>query len=156
LAASPEQLRKVWELFQRDVTATLNPALDCAKGFRPTQHVLTYGYVGLFWASHINAPADKRLYFRGGGLWQQLCTQRHNDESTVRHRPDKLQLRFGKGYPEFPPPPDRLLGWKAARGEQPLELCRGEGADDFPVVSVEPPSGRLVSGHGWRPVLWGT
>src|SRR5262245_48764888 len=68
--------------------------------FRPTQHAFTHGYVGLFWASYLNAPEDKSLYFRGGGLWQQLCTQRHNDQSTVRHREDKLELRFGKGYPE--------------------------------------------------------
>jgi hypothetical protein len=74
--------------------------LDMHFRFRPTQHAFTYGYIGLFWASYINAPHDKSLYFRSGGLWQQLCTQRHNDESTVRHRGDKLDLRFSKGYPE--------------------------------------------------------
>lgn len=68
--------------------------------FRPTQHVFTHGYVGLFWASYLNAPDDKSIYFRGAGLWQQLCTQRHNDESTVRHRDDKVELRFSDGYPE--------------------------------------------------------
>src|SRR5205823_5945832 len=66
----------------------------------PTQHAFAHGYVGLFWASYLNAPEDKSIYFRGGGLWQQLCTQRHNDQSTVRHRTDKLELRFSKGYPE--------------------------------------------------------
>ncbi len=68
--------------------------------FRATQHVFTHGYIGLFWASYINAPEDKSIYFRGGGLWQQLCTQRHNDESTVRHTGDKLDLRFSEGYPD--------------------------------------------------------
>ena len=68
--------------------------------FRPTQHAFTYGYIGLFWASYINAPLDRSIYFRSGGMWQQLCTQRHNDESTVRHRDDKFELRFSKGYPE--------------------------------------------------------
>src|SRR5205809_1120993 len=57
-------------------------------------HVFAHGYIGLFWASYINAPADKSIYFRGGGLWQQLCSQRHNDESTVRHRDDRIELRF--------------------------------------------------------------
>src|SRR5260370_7844146 len=33
-------------------------------------------------------------------MWQQLCTQRHNDESPVRHRDDKIELRFGPRYPE--------------------------------------------------------
>ncbi len=63
----------------------------------PTQHAFTHGYVGLFWANYINAPDDKSLYFRGGGLWQQLCTQRHNDESTVRPRDDKIDLKFSEG-----------------------------------------------------------
>src|SRR5262245_64201210 len=68
--------------------------------FRPTQHAFTYGYIGLFWASYINAPLDRSIYFKSGGMWQQLCTQRHNDASTVRHRDDKFELRFSKSYPE--------------------------------------------------------
>ncbi len=62
-----------------------------------TQHAFAHGYIGLFWASYINAPEDRSLYFRGAGLWQQLCTQRHNDESTVRHRDDKIELKFSPG-----------------------------------------------------------
>src|SRR5437667_9348072 len=57
--------------------------IDMHFRFRPTQHVFAQGYVGLFWASYINAPLDRSIYFRSGGMWQQLCTQRHNDESTV-------------------------------------------------------------------------
>ncbi len=68
--------------------------------FRPTQHAFTYGYIGLFWASYINAPEDRSIYFRQGGIWQQLCSQRHNDESTVRHRDDRFDLRFSEGYPD--------------------------------------------------------
>lgn len=71
--------------------------IDMTFRCRPTQHAFAHGYIGLFWASYINAPEDKSLYFRGGGLWQQLCTQRHNDESTVRHKDDKLQLKFSDG-----------------------------------------------------------
>jgi hypothetical protein len=74
--------------------------LDMHFRFRPTQHVFTHGYLGLFWASYINAPEDRSIYFRHGGTWQQLCTQRHNDESTVRHRDDALELRFSDGYPD--------------------------------------------------------
>ena len=66
------------------------------------QHVFHRGYIGLFWANYINAPADKSMYFRGGAegqkdLWTQLCTQRHDDESTVRHRDDKTELPFHEG-----------------------------------------------------------
>ena len=61
------------------------------------QHAFAHGYIGLFWASYINAPEDRSMYFRGGGLWQQLCTQQHNDESTVRHRDDKIELKFTPG-----------------------------------------------------------
>ena len=41
---------------------------------RPTQHVFRRGYIGLFWASYINAPDDKSMYFRGTAGWLQLCT----------------------------------------------------------------------------------
>jgi hypothetical protein len=67
---------------------------------RPTQHAFAHGYIGLFWASYMNGPEDKSMYFRSGGRWEQLCTQRHNDESTVLHRDDKLQLRFHAKFPE--------------------------------------------------------
>lgn len=64
------------------------------------QHLFEHGYIGLFWASYINAPEDKSMYFRGGlegqsqPLWMQLCTQRHNDESTVVHPSDQFGLTF--------------------------------------------------------------
>lgn len=66
---------------------------------RATQHAFANGYIGLFWASYLNAPEDKSMYFRGQGLWQQLCTQRHNDQSTVRHAKDDFEMRFAEGYP---------------------------------------------------------
>jgi hypothetical protein len=74
--------------------------VDMSFRCRPTQHAFAHGYIGLFWASYINAPEDRSMYFRQGGVWQQLCTQRHNDESTVRHRDDKIELRFSERYPQ--------------------------------------------------------
>lgn len=74
--------------------------IDMTFRFRPTQHAFQHGYIGLFWASYINAPEDKSMYFRGNGGWQQLCSQRHNDESTVLGVRDKLELRFSEGFPE--------------------------------------------------------
>lgn len=85
-----------WTTFTLSAPHYVDMAFRC----RPTQHAFAHGYIGLFWASYVNAPDDKSMYFRGAGLWQQLCTQRHNDQSTVRHRDDKLELRFGKNQPE--------------------------------------------------------
>lgn len=80
---------------------TLSPPhyLDMHYRCVPHQHVFRRGYIGLFWASYINAPADKSLYFRGGpegsrDLWTQINTQQHVDESTVRHRDDTIMLTF--------------------------------------------------------------
>ncbi len=63
------------------------------------QPVFPRGYLSLFWASYMNAPADKSMYFRGGldgqkDLWTQFCTQWHNDQSTVRHRDDAFEMTF--------------------------------------------------------------
>jgi hypothetical protein len=72
--------------------------LDMTFRCKPTQHCFAFGYIGLFWANYINAPEDKSIYFRGRDRWQQICTQEHNDESTVRHRDDKQQLKFSEKY----------------------------------------------------------
>jgi hypothetical protein len=63
----------------------------------PTQHAFAYRYIGLFWASYINAPEDKSMYFRRGNIWQQLCTSQHNNQSTVQHQDDELELKFSEG-----------------------------------------------------------
>jgi len=82
-----------WTTFRLSAPDYLDMTFRC----RPTQHAFAHGYIGLFWASYINAPEDKSIYFRGSGLWQQLCTQKHNDESTVRHRDDTIELKFSEG-----------------------------------------------------------
>ncbi len=77
--------------------------LDMHFRCRPHQHVFDHGYIGLFWASYMNAPTDKSLYFLGGRnpeqpLWQQYCTQYHNDQSTVRAHNDDFELRVTPDY----------------------------------------------------------
>jgi hypothetical protein len=72
---------------------------------RAHKHVFPHGYMALFWASYMNAPEDKSMYFRGGldgqkDLWTQLCTQWHNDQSTVRHRDDQFEMKFAEGSRE--------------------------------------------------------
>jgi hypothetical protein len=76
--------------------------LDMDFRFRAHRNVFPHGYVSLFWASYMNAPDDKSMYFLGGldgqeGQWTQLCTQWHNDQSTVRHRDDRFEMTFPEG-----------------------------------------------------------
>jgi hypothetical protein len=82
-----------WTRFKLSAPHYLDMTFRC----QATQHVFPHGYIGLFWASYINAPEDKSIYFRNGNAWQQLCTQAHNDESTVRHKDDKLELKVRQG-----------------------------------------------------------
>ena len=68
----------------------------------PRQHVHERGWFGIFWASYINAPLDKSMYFRGGwrakeDMWMQLCTQEHDDESTVLAQGDDFKLTWLEG-----------------------------------------------------------
>ncbi len=57
----------------------------------PRKMSYRHGYVGLFWASYINAPENKSLYFWGrrddeeAPRFHQFCTPYHNHESTVVH-----------------------------------------------------------------------
>jgi len=57
------------------------------------------GAFGIFWASYINAPLDKSLYFfrageEGARIWQQFCTQYHNHDSTVKSSHDTFNWNF--------------------------------------------------------------
>jgi len=61
---------------------------------KPHQHVFRHDYIGLFWANYINAPENKSIYFRDARGWVQFCTHEHNNQSTVRHVDDKLELQF--------------------------------------------------------------
>ncbi len=68
--------------------------------FKPTAAGFRHGYIGLFWASYINAPDDKSMYFRGDpprAGWQQFCTPAHNNQSTVVHKGNKFELKFTAG-----------------------------------------------------------
>lgn len=69
-------------------------AIDFRFRFQAHQHVFKRDYLGLFWASYINAPEDKSIYFRGAGGWQQHCTPTHNTLSTVLHESDQFKLTF--------------------------------------------------------------
>jgi len=57
-------------------------------------------FLGVFWASYINGPLDKSIYFLDRSstdarpLWRQLCTQQHNRDSTSLSSADELDLKF--------------------------------------------------------------
>lgn len=87
-----------WTQFELKAPHYIDMTFTCM----PTQHVFHRDWIGLFWASYINAPQDKSIYFRGGwperdAGWSQLCTQEHNDESTVLHVNDDQKLEFEAG-----------------------------------------------------------
>ena len=76
--------------------------LDVEFRCSPVQHAHPSGWFGCFWASYINGPVDKSMHFRGGwnkgdDQWMQLCTQKHDDESTVSRFDDQLKLEFLEG-----------------------------------------------------------
>lgn len=73
--------------------------LDMDFRCRLHQNAFPFSYLALFWASYINAPFDKSMYFLGTAdgkteQWLQLCTQFHNDQSTVRHQDDEFEMKF--------------------------------------------------------------
>jgi hypothetical protein len=87
-----------WTRFQLVAPHYLDMSFRCM-AHKP---VFQRGYLALFWASYINAPLDKSMYFLGGSdgkrkLWTQFCTQWHNDQSTVRHRDDEFEMTFPDG-----------------------------------------------------------
>jgi hypothetical protein len=56
------------------------------------------GYLGIFWASYINAPLDKSIYFLEAGStldkpqWVQFVSQAHGRDATVRPATDNSYL----------------------------------------------------------------
>jgi hypothetical protein len=73
-------------------------AIDVSFRCKAHQHVFRGEYIGLFWASYINAPEDKSMYFRAPDSWAQHCTPAHNVLSTVRHEDDKFEMTFADGH----------------------------------------------------------
>ncbi len=72
--------------------------IDITFRFKPHQHAFRRGYLGLFWASYINAPEDKSQYLKGSTSWLQHCTPSHNTLSTVVHENDSHELTFAPNY----------------------------------------------------------
>ena len=66
----------------------------------PRKKDLKGNYLGIFWASYMNGPLDKSIYFLRGGStldapqWVQLATQAHGRDSTVRPAGDTKELEL--------------------------------------------------------------
>jgi hypothetical protein len=69
-------------------------SIDLSFRCMPRQHSFRYGYIGLFWATYIDAPENKSIYFLDDKGWVQLCTQAHNDQSTVLPVGGTNELQF--------------------------------------------------------------
>ncbi|NPU97306.1 MAG: hypothetical protein HPY51_08820 [Candidatus Omnitrophica bacterium] len=71
----------------------------------PHEDVFEGGAFGIFFASYINSPLNKSMYYLteggNGPVWQQFCTQFHNHDSTVKHVRDKFDWTFTPGAPTF-------------------------------------------------------
>jgi hypothetical protein len=63
-----------------------------------------HGYAGLFWASYIHEPADKRIYFRGKEVgentvrWIAAYSTEHGLESTHIGRNDRGDIYFAPNF----------------------------------------------------------
>lgn len=73
----------------------------------PTRPTFQRGYIGLFWASYIQAPENKSLYFWGrfprsqASHWIQWCTQAHALASTVTYLHESFQPTFDPHHPRM-------------------------------------------------------
>lgn len=88
-------------LFSLSAPNVLDMHFECV----PRKSVFPHGYLSLFWASYIHAPTDKSMYFLGNladqsPAWIQLCTQFHNDQSTVKHRSDNYEATWDQDQRE--------------------------------------------------------
>ena len=88
-----------WQVESRTTFRLVDPYyLDVSFECVPTADVFRGGAFGLFWASYINAPIDKSIYFLSGEgetrTWQQFCTQYHTRDSTVKSKGDTFVWKF--------------------------------------------------------------
>jgi len=88
--ATPTYKLESWTRFKLVAPHYIDFTFRC----QATQHVFHHKYIGLFWATYINAPEDKSMYFRGNQRWRQLCTPEHDNQSTVVNRDNKFDLTF--------------------------------------------------------------
>ncbi len=93
-SATPTYKVESWTTFTLQEPYYVDMSFKCV----PHANVFEGGFMGVFWASYINAPADKSMYFLREGStldapkWAQFCTQLHGRDSTVRQEGDTNEL----------------------------------------------------------------
>jgi len=93
-AATPTYKVESWTTFTLADPYYVDMTFKCV----PREAVFEGGYMGVFWASYINGPADKSMYFLRAGStleapkWAQFCTQVHGRDSTVLQASDTANL----------------------------------------------------------------
>ncbi|MDZ4858515.1 MAG: hypothetical protein SGI88_05995 [Candidatus Hydrogenedentes bacterium] len=93
-AATPTYKVESWTAFTLAEPYYVDVTFKCI----PREKVFEGGYMGVFWASYINGPIDKSMYFLREGStldapkWAQLCTQIHGRDSTVKRAGDDVEL----------------------------------------------------------------
>jgi hypothetical protein len=76
--------------------------IDVTYTARPLNTGYAGGFLGVFWASYLNAPEDKSMYFLQEGStlaspqWVQFCTPVHGRDSTVRGVGDRYVFPPGE------------------------------------------------------------
>lgn len=74
--------------------------IDFSFRCRPHRENYSGDFLGTFWASYLNGPLNKSIYFldaqsnRESPVWRQFNTQAHNRDSTVVRNNDTLELEF--------------------------------------------------------------
>jgi hypothetical protein len=69
----------------------------------PRKGDLEGGFFGVFWASYMNGPLNKSIYFLAPGTsldkphWFQFCTQHHDHYSTVLQENEDLDVTYRDG-----------------------------------------------------------
>ena len=98
-AATPVYGVESWTRFELKDPYYIDMTFRCI----PHKADLGGGILGVFWASYINAPEDKSIYFLAAGstldkpVWTQYCTQEHGRDSTVCNESDQLAIPFSGG-----------------------------------------------------------
>lgn len=93
-----------WTTFELKDPYYVDMAFRCI----PRKDAFQGGFMGVFWASYINEPLDKSIYFLQGEstldepFWAQFCTQVHGRDSTVLPYVDQTEL-------SYPPKADTLF-----------------------------------------------
>ena len=94
--ATPHYGVESWTRFEVTAPGRIDMRFRCV----PHKPGLKGGMLGVFWASYMNAPMDKSIYFLAAGstldrpVWVQYCTQAHNRDSTVCAEKDTREFAF--------------------------------------------------------------